>query len=315
MKKRTGGALGLVISPEGISFVSGFILVENEANRRSCLYCRPVAGPSFHHDSWIGGIYRCVCPCQSLSSCLVETYGIGYEEASAAIREFVRETKSALQQKNLVSFPKVGRLRLDFEGNIQFLPDAENLNPDSFGLPEIRFRPLKRSEPEPPTPTPASVAPARLRAPVSSGLVLGLAILAVTVTAYFLFRPQINALFSFRAEEEAPMERVNVAPPEPLREPSAETPDEEGAADTLEAPTLAPQQKQCIVVIGLFREKSNIDRLVQRIYAEGFEPYLEKNGAITRVGVQFPYTTEEDIAGPLRKVQSNLEPKAFVWKK
>jgi hypothetical protein len=250
-----------------------------------------------------------------LSSCLVETYGIGYEEASAAIREFVRETQSALQQKNLVSFPKVGRLRLDFEGNIQFLPDAENLNPDSFGLPEIRFRPLKRSEPEPLPPTPASVAPARLRAPVSSGLVLGLAILAVTVTAYFLFRPQINALFSFRAEEEAPMERVNVAPPEPLREPSAETPDEEGAADTLEAPTLAPQQKQCIVVIGLFREKSNIDRLVQRIYAEGFEPYLEKNGAITRVGVQFPYTTEEDIAGPLRKVQSKLEAKAFVWKK
>lgn len=111
------------------------------------------------------------------------------------------------------------------------------------------------------------------------------------------------------------MERVNVAPPEPIQEPSGATSVDEGAADTVEAPTLAPQQKQCIVVIGLFREKSNIDRLVQRIYGEGFEPYLEKNGAITRVGVQFPYTSEEDIAGLLRKVQSKLEPKAFVWKK
>ncbi len=250
-----------------------------------------------------------------LSSFLVETHGIGYEEASGAIREFVLEAKSALQQKALVSFPKVGRLRLDFEGNIQFLPDAENLNPDSFGLPEIRFHPLKRSEPIPQPLTPAAATPVRLRGPISSGLVLGLAILAVTVTAYFLFRPQINALFSLRNADDAPMERVNVAPPDLPQDSSITNPEDEDSENNTEAPTLAPEQKQCIIVIGLFREKSNIDRLVQRIYGEGFEPYLEKSGEITRVGVQFPYTSEEDIAGPLRKVQSALEPSAFVWKK
>ncbi|MBK6949765.1 MAG: hypothetical protein IPH16_18355 [Haliscomenobacter sp.] len=120
-----------------------------------------------------------------LTAHLVETYGIGYEEASGAIQGFVRKAKSALQQKELVSFPKVGRLRLDFEGSIQFLPDAENLYPDSFGLPEIRFRPLKRSEPTPPPPSPAFETRSRARSSFSSGLVLALAILAVTVTAYF----------------------------------------------------------------------------------------------------------------------------------
>ncbi|MBK6949766.1 MAG: hypothetical protein IPH16_18360 [Haliscomenobacter sp.] len=104
-----------------------------------------------------------------------------------------------------------------------------------------------------------------------------------------MFRPQINALFAFQAEEEAPMERVNVPPPEPLREPSGEALDDEGVADSSEAPTLAPEQKQCIIVIGLFRDKNNVDRLVQRIYEEGFEPYLEKMAQLPGLAFSSPH--------------------------
>jgi hypothetical protein len=49
-----------------------------------------------------------------LSSCLVETYGIGYEEASAAIREFVRETQKRASAKKFGFVPQSGSVTSGF---------------------------------------------------------------------------------------------------------------------------------------------------------------------------------------------------------
>jgi CCDC81-like prokaryotic HU domain 1/CCDC81-like prokaryotic HU domain 2 len=80
-----------------------------------------------------------------LSYDVSRAHGLSAEEAKQAIQDFVDQTIIQLNAREIVALPGVGRLYKNYEQKIQFLPDANNLNRDSFGLPPIQFSPIARS--------------------------------------------------------------------------------------------------------------------------------------------------------------------------
>ena len=56
-------------------------------------------------------------------------------------------------------------------------------------------------------------------------------------------------------------------------------------------------------------------KLVQKIYEEGFEPYTDKRGKLTRVGIQMPYEDEDEIDEALKTIRKKFESKAKLLKK
>lgn len=76
----------------------------------------------------------------------------GAEELSArtALAEFTNDLRLRIHRKEIIAIPDVGRLYLDFEKNLQFLPDRVNYNKDAFGLPSLNYYPVLQDEQTPP---------------------------------------------------------------------------------------------------------------------------------------------------------------------
>ncbi len=76
---------------------------------------------------------------------LVKTHQISIDEAREAIAQFVEQTQSQLNQREIVTLPGIGRLYKNYVQKIQFLPDATNFHAGSYGLPPLQFSPIARS--------------------------------------------------------------------------------------------------------------------------------------------------------------------------
>jgi len=68
------------------------------------------------------------------------------EQANKIITDFVAEVADKIEKKEIVEFPKVGRIYKDYNKSIQFLPYDTNFNVAAFGLPTIDIHPFSRSE-------------------------------------------------------------------------------------------------------------------------------------------------------------------------
>lgn len=68
------------------------------------------------------------------------------EQANKIVADFVAEVEAKIEKKEIVEFPKVGRIYKDYNKSIQFLPYDTNFNADAFGLPTIEIHPFSRSE-------------------------------------------------------------------------------------------------------------------------------------------------------------------------
>jgi hypothetical protein len=71
--------------------------------------------------------------------------GISNDDARRLVIDFVENTKDALNQREIVTFPGVGRLYKNYAQKIQFLPDTTNFNTESYGLPPLQFSPVARA--------------------------------------------------------------------------------------------------------------------------------------------------------------------------
>ena len=97
-------------------------------------------------------------------------------------------------------------------------------------------------------------------------------------------------------EDEVPTSDISTVPP---------------VVDT-EGETLAPNQKECVIIIGGFKNKGNIEKLIQRIYEAGYDAYTDRKGNLTRVGAMFAYTRESEVDQKLRDVQRRFAEKAWI---
>ena len=67
---------------------------------------------------------------------------VTFQEAGDVVSRYVEEVKQALERREIVEISQVGRLYKDYEHKVRFMPEGENFNADSFGLPAIQFTPL-----------------------------------------------------------------------------------------------------------------------------------------------------------------------------
>ncbi len=287
-----------------------------------------------------------------LISHLRNKFQLNLEDAQLLIREYVAQLQDKLQRKEIIVFPKVGRLYCDFDNNFRFLQDSTNYNTSAFGLPELQFFPILRNRetlhgeaPLPQSNTP-TVAPSRERhwlrrlarqelVPLVAGglvLVIAVAILlgqsGTKEQAAFQTKPVADSYFNqkpVRPARSAILDYLPAATNE-TEELAAPAPKEgenntsfseeryDPALDTEES-TIAPEQKVCVVITGAFGQKSSVKKRLRQLIDLGFAPYQDKKGKLTRVGIQFAYETEEDITYKMSILRKKVEDGSWIMTK
>lgn len=276
-----------------------------------------------------------------------EKHDLSYAEAQKAVEDYVGRVKEAIARREIVVFPSVGRLYKDYEQKLQFLPDNTNFETNSFGLPTVQFYPIVKAEKKAPISELKSKKKGlnALSNPLSSHkisswfqrglpLIIVLSVIVVGTGLYFLLTANQSKKENIEISR-VPESRVNISPTQedPQEEgTTSATPDElaedlpedqnsdliEVTADEdldTEAPTPAPNQKYCVIAIGVFGSKKNIEKLVQKIYEEGFEPYTEQKGNLTKVGVQMAYDDDAELKAALNTVRRKFGQDAKIIKK
>ena len=67
------------------------------------------------------------------------------EQANHIVKDFVKAAEKKIEAKEILEFPKVGRLYKDYSKSLQFLPYDTNFNTNAFGLPVIEVHPFSRN--------------------------------------------------------------------------------------------------------------------------------------------------------------------------
>jgi len=67
------------------------------------------------------------------------------QDARKVTEDFVDQVKESIAKREIVVFPEVGRLYMDYEQKLQFLPDSTNYNTEVFGLPTVQYYPILRT--------------------------------------------------------------------------------------------------------------------------------------------------------------------------
>jgi len=259
-----------------------------------------------------------------LKHALARRQGLSHAKAATLVQEFVAEAKDVLRRKETVALPQIGKLFSNLNGQLQFVSEEENFDSDSFGLPAVKADPISSPQrsvqtgPTVPPPTQPNWSD-RIYHWFSRNVavLLFLTFLALAAVAYIAFGDQ---LFGSRpgADPQADT-RVNAVPvPEPpaadtmAAEPlEADPPPDEADSDGI---TPDPQQKYFIIAVGMFRDEENVNHAIQKIYADGYEPFIDRKGNLTRIGIQKTYSSKQEIQEALSYGRAEFDPPAFVMK-
>lgn len=265
-------------------------------------------------------------------------HDLSYEEAEKAVADYVSQVKAAIDRREIVVFPQVGRLYKDYEQKLQFLPDNTNFNTDSFGLPTVEFHPIGQVTPvaaperervsstrRPPGPEPSLSATIADWFQRYLPIIGALSVMVIALGLYFILRtddkaPVPTAQSEPEATEAIPPSRINTRPslngaspqddPEDIVDMEEERLDP-GGFDT-EGSTVVPGQKSAVIAIGLFRDQRNVNKLVEEIYKAGYEPRTEQVRGLTRVGVELAYEYPAEVEDALSDLRRRFNKDAFV---
>lgn len=256
---------------------------------------------------------------------------LNLESARREVEAYANSIRSSLDRGEIVNIPQVGRLYLDYEKQLRFLQEGNNFNAEAFGLPVVSFLPVRRSEAaattlsgnaksaQTPAQTPAAIAQWFQRHIAWLGALTFMLVAAGLYIVFFM--PQNKSAGNTNQDNgiSVPTERINISPTsQPLSDdPENTVSNNEGETDggDTEEATLPPDQQSCIILIGKFGNESNIKRLIQRIYDAGYEPYTEKAGELTLVGIQFVYDTDKEVQRTLSAVRKKFDKRARVMKR
>lgn len=255
-------------------------------------------------------------------------HNLDIESARREVEAYTATVKASLERGEIVAIPQVGRLYLDYEKQLRFLQEGNNFNADAFGLPAVQFMPVRRAEatisPSPENiknnPAPATIAHWFQHRIVWLGALTFVLVAAGIYIVFFIPQREVSdATLGTKSGQPVPSERINISPTsQPLPEDEENTiaaNEEEGSGADTEEATLPPTQQSCIILIGKFGNENNVKRLVQRIYDEGYEPYTEKAGSLTLVGIQFAYDTDKEVQRTLSAVRKKFDKRSRVVKR
>jgi nucleoid DNA-binding protein len=276
---------------------------------------------------------------QDLQMALQENCHWSAAQAKEMLNHFSNTVRTALDKREIVSLPGIGRIYRDFEGRDQFFQDNTNFNLDTFGLPVVQFYPILRQE------APHRPGPSGTQTKTSSGtkdltnwlqrsmpLLVSMALVIIVASIYFLQNDFSDQSPRQEARKTLPVNRVNMKPlPAPLTEapgiiietteiePQEEewfTEEEEAVVeeDKTDAATTHPDQKEGIIIMGAFSELKNAELAIQSIYENGYDAYSDQKGKMTRVGVRFAYKQAEELNVVLKDVKNRFNKKAWILK-
>ncbi len=264
---------------------------------------------------------------------------ITFQEAGEAVSRFVDNVKQALERREIVEIPQVGRLYKDYEQKIRFMPEGTNFNATTFGLPTIQFSPVTRErrvetpaseaspvaavtkpaqgKAAPPPPPPLAEEKKASAFAWSQNLMPWLVLLSAVVLAasiYLIFSGENPSAANLpvdkerlnvkpKVEEDAPIaestepESNTAIPAAPAETPSTKTPattSETPQTKTTEPPS-ANNSQSVYIVIHSFGVQSNATKFAQALTRDGYSPEIRKVGNLQRVGIVFPYKSQQDI--------------------
>ncbi|RME92199.1 MAG: hypothetical protein D6772_17220 [Bacteroidetes bacterium] len=228
--------------------------------------------------------------------------------------------QSALDRREIVELPGVGRFFRNFEQQLQFVAENENFNLDSYGLQPVAAYPVAR--PQGYTPPGSSQAPPSSSPTVPRQLsvnrqwiwwVMGTIILAAF--SWFIASLLHSTEAPSKPQVEVPRERLNASPSKELETDTPAPPqvrDSPSPQVDTEAPTLAPDEHTAVIAVGLFGNEDNVQRLVQQLSEQGFAPLTSKEGQLTRVGVAVRYSEESELRETLNDLRRLYTKSAFI---
>lgn len=265
-------------------------------------------------------------------------------EAELWVSEQVKEIKAALERREIVEMPGVGRFFRNFEKQLQFVAENANFNTSSFGLQDVKAQPIARSQHEkiqsvtstattsqsiqPPV-TPSAPPPEAAQLPWLRQNAWWLALLlliALVALAYpFLRNNSSDPQPTESPVADIPEERLNTSPTrnestdeeaaladDTTASPADDTaPANEEIIDT-EAPTIITDDHVAEIAVGLFGDESNAQRMTQRIAESGYSPVSRQEGRYTRVGVSVRYKDDRELQRTLRELQQTYTKSAFI---
>ncbi|HHB79484.1 MAG TPA: SPOR domain-containing protein [Saprospiraceae bacterium] len=268
---------------------------------------------------------------QLLKWTLVNQFGYSSEEADLQITRFVRDIKTKLEQREIVYLDGIGKLFLDQNGQISFLPTTFNYTPSNFGLPDVAYAPIQERVPQARKKEKKSFFRTRMSAQ-SLTLLTVLAFTFISVNVYFLAKRNMQKQPTPIAQTVHINQKPSSILPSPTQfmdeitnidteekedkpshaQPAIEVEDELFAQETV-ARTI--NNNECIIIAGTFSAKKNAAKMIQKLLDQGYAPYKDKKGKNWRVGIIFPYNSIFDIKRNLEDLSKTYHTNAWILKR
>lgn len=268
-----------------------------------------------------------------LARYVAEKYTVSFREAVEAITNFVKEAKETLNRREIVEIPDVGRIYLDYQQQIRFMPDKTNFSTDSFGLPPVSFTPIVREAtdkvPAAPTPDPAPVvataadAPSHVQEMAPSFIkrnmpwLIGMGAVLLAVVLFIVFsnegtdanRPKTDRI-NVSPKSELENEQLSDDASTPATENQDTTayndlsasPNNETArdqydqtAEKMPQPPSATEVKEAFIVVHSFKNPRNATNFFNVLSQAGYQAEKRLWNGLQRVGIIFPYRNIAEI--------------------
>ncbi|MCH2085317.1 MAG: SPOR domain-containing protein [Saprospiraceae bacterium] len=259
-----------------------------------------------------------------------DKYQLSASEAKRAIQNYVQDIQDGLEKREIIEISEVGRLYLNYENEINFLPSGTNFNQESFGLPNLQVYPIIRKSVKSNTSktqkkdykSPKQSSFANHIAGIFQRFLPHLIIVTLIVISIGIYLTHFGSKISSPAAEALmppTASRINVKPGSNKNmatedDDYTENLEDENLEMDTEAPTQAPEQKIVSIAIGSFGNKKNVQKLIEKISEVGFIPVTSYNGKLTKVSIELPYEEEEEIQNNLRIIREMISKDAQILK-
>ena len=265
---------------------------------------------------------------------LVLTNHFGYtnEKADTEITQFVRDIKTKLEQREIVYLDGIGKLFLDQNEEIAFLPTTFNFTRDNYALPDVKYTPIQKGNTQVKIQEKKSFFQRSRMSASSLTLLTIVAFTFISINVFFLAKRSIQ-------NNPAPIAQtihVNKKPSSILPSPTAfmdeitnidteeKQPSDQKAQPAIEVEDELNVQEtkarilntnECIIIAGTFSTKRNAGKMIKMLLDQGYAPYKDKKGGNWRVGIIFPYDSVYDIKHNLEDLSETYNTHAWILKK
>ncbi len=263
---------------------------------------------------------------------LTNHFGYSDEKAELEIMQFVRDIKTNLEQREIVYLDGIGKLFLDQNDEIAFLPTTFNFTRENYALPDVNYAPIPKSSISAPKKQPQKSFFRRRMSATSLTLLTVIAFTFISINVYFLVKRNIQNKPTPIAQtihinkkpssilpsptqfmdEIANIDTEEKKPTNEKAQPAIEVEDELSIQET-KARIL--NTNECVIIAGTFSTKRNAGKMIQKLLDQGYAPYKDKKGKHWRVGIIFPYQSVYDIKHNLEDLSETYHTSAWILKK